>query len=103
MKNSIIDMCYLNKIVLKVQQELSKINYTKIYSSRVSEETSESGEHCIPEETGQDSGIDGSLKDITISVKPDGYKIPEDFGDVCEAEKYFGDQVSLLLILRILI
>jgi len=71
-----------------------KNNHTKIYSSRISEGTSESSEHFIPEETGQDSGIDGSVKDVAVAILPVDKQITSDYGDVCEAEVYFEDQVN---------
>lgn len=70
-----------------------KHNHTKIHSSKASEETSEGSEHLIPEETGQDSGIDGSVKDVGVLIKTDNKKLTNDLGDACEAEVYFGDEV----------
>lgn len=64
-----------------------------MYSSRASEETSESSEHFIPEEIGQDSGIDGSVKDVAVTMKTDEHNISCDYGDACEAEVYFITQV----------
>jgi len=71
---------------------LSKNN--KINSSRASEETLESSEHLVPEETGQDSGIDGSVKDVAISIKDNKGNLFLDYGNACEAEVYFGAQVN---------
>jgi len=68
-----------------------------MYSSRASEETSESSEHFIPEETGQDSGIDGSVKDVAVAIIPDEKQMTCDYGDACEAEVYFGHQVIILI------
>lgn len=78
-----------------MQQELIKSNNTKIYLSRGSEETSECSEHFIPEETGQDSGIDGSVKDVAVAIIPEEQKNTFDYSDACEAEVYFGAQVIL--------
>lgn len=64
-----------------------------MYSSKVSEETSESGEHFIPEETGQDSGIDGSVKDVAVPIQLDESNISCDYSNACEAEVYFETQV----------
>jgi len=75
-----------------VRQELSKNN--KINSSRASEETSESSDHFVPEETGQDSGIDGSVKDVAIAIKNNEGNLSLDYGNACEAEVYFGAQVN---------
>jgi len=71
---------------------LSKHN--KIHSSRASEETSESSEHLVLEETGQDSGIDGSVKDVAIAIKDNKGNLSLDYGNACEAEVYFGAQVN---------
>lgn len=90
---------YLFKtFVLKVQQELLKHNHIKVNSTRASEETSESSEHFIPEETGQDSGIDGSVKDIAEFVKTNDQKPASGLGDACEAEVYFETEVIYLSI-----
>lgn len=64
-----------------------------MYSSKFSEETSESSEQFIPEETGQDSGIDGSVKDVTVPIQLDESNISCDYSNACEAEVYFGAQV----------
>jgi len=77
---------------LQVRQELLKNN--KINSSRASEETSESSDHFVPEETGQDSGIDGSVNDA-IAIKNNEGNLSLDYGNACEAEVYFGAQVNL--------
>lgn len=73
-----------------MQQELLKNNQSKTYLSRDSEETSEYSEHLIPEETGQDSGIDGSVKDVTVAIISNEQKINFDYSDAYEAEVYFG-------------
>jgi len=67
----------------------------KINSSRASEETSESSDHFVPEETGQDSGIDGSVNDVAIAIKNNEGNLSLDYGNACEAEVYFGAQVNL--------
>jgi len=67
----------------------------KINSSRASKETSESSDHFVPEETGQDSGIDGSVKDVAIAIKNNEGNLSLDYGNACEAEVYFRAQVSL--------
>jgi len=72
---------------------LLKHNRTKKNSSRASEETSEGSEHLIPEEIGQDSGIDGSVKDVAVLIVTDDKKSTGDLGDACEAEVYFGAEV----------
>lgn len=66
----------------------------KIDSSKASKETSESSEHFVPEETGQDSGIDGSVKDIATAIKDNEGNLSLDYGNACEAEVYFGAQVN---------
>lgn len=66
----------------------------KTNSSRASEETSESSDHFVPEETGQDSGIDGSVKDVAIAIKNNEGNLFLDYGNACEAEVYFGAQVN---------
>lgn len=76
-----------------MRQELLNNNPRKIFSSRTSEGTSESSEQLIREETGQDSGIDGSVKDVAVVIETNKNKMLCDFGDVCEAEVYFDDQV----------
>lgn len=76
-----------------MKQELLQNNPSKVYSSRASEVTSESSEHLIPEETCQDSGIDGSVKDAAVIIKTNERKMSCDYGDACEAEVYFGVQV----------
>jgi len=81
---------------LKVRQELLKNN--QIYSSKASEGTSESSEHFVPEETGQDSGIDGSVKDVSLAMKNNEENVSLDYGNACEAEVYFGAQVYLSFI-----
>lgn len=78
---------------MQVRQELSKNNHAKTYSSKASEGTSESSEHLIPEETGQDSGIDGSVKDIAIAAIHINERESCDYSNACEAEVYFGAQV----------
>ncbi|VVC33396.1 Hypothetical protein CINCED_3A019913 [Cinara cedri] len=88
-----IDTQRLNTELLKLQ-ELIKNNNTKLYSSRASEATSDSSEHIIPEETGQDSGIDGSIKDVTVAIITNDRKMSCDYGDACEAEVYFGAQIN---------
>ncbi|XP_060836143.1 lysosomal-trafficking regulator isoform X2 [Rhopalosiphum padi] len=90
-----IDTHKLNTELLKLQvrQELLKNN--QIYSSKASEETSESSEHFVPEETGQDSGIDGSIKDVAIAMRNNEKNVSLDYGNACEAEVYFGAQEKL--------
>lgn len=78
-----------------MRQELIKNNHTKLYLSRGSEEISECSEHFIPEETGQDSGIDGSVKDVAVAIIPEEQIKTFDYSDACEAEVYFGTQVIL--------
>lgn len=69
-----------------------KNNYSKIILSKTSDETSDSSENVIPEETGQDSGIDGSVKDVGIALNSSEKETSSD-ADVLEAEIYFGTQV----------
>ncbi|XP_050540589.1 lysosomal-trafficking regulator isoform X2 [Daktulosphaira vitifoliae] len=85
----------LNKEILKLQieQDLIKNSYSKIILSRMSDETSDSSEHVIPEETGQDSGIDGSVKDVGIALNPSEKEASCD-ADVLEAEIYFESQTK---------
>jgi len=72
----------------------------KINSSRASEETSESSDRFVPEETGQDSGIDGSVNDVAIAIKNNERNLSLDYGNACEAEVYFGAQVNLSINIK---